>query len=193
MDSSILTDVIEYDVDDTKLCLPKDSTGFFRRIFGKNFKNREIKPAKYGPRYIINTEVGYEQIIEDSKEWIDEAISLNDEIKVESAKVDGDRQSVKDLWDLVLMTNKEIEYSRFFDEKLDYLLNFDLSDKTQLNEVYKELKPIIKSLKQYAKKGMTFTINPQVDELIENVLLEKSDDKFVEKLRELKEKEYFVE
>ena len=193
LDSILLKDVEEYEVDNAKLYLAKDSSDFFRKIFGKNYMNREIKAAKLGPRYIINTEVGYEQIIAESKDMIDEAISLNEEIKMESAKVDSDRESIKDLWNLVLMTNKEIEYTKFFDEKLDYLLSFDLSDKTQLNEVYKEIKPVIKSLKEYAKQGMTFSISPQADELIENVLMAKSDEKFVDEMRELKEKQYYVE
>ena len=193
LDSILLKDVEEYEVDNAKLYLAKDSSDFFRKIFGKNYMNREIKAAKLGPRYIINTEGGYEQIIAESKDMIDEAISLNEEIKMESAKVDSDRESIKDLWNLVLMTNKEIEYTKFFDEKLDYLLSFDLSDKTQLNEVYKEIKPVIKSLKEYAKQGMTFSISPQADELIENVLMAKSDEKFVDEMRELKEKQYYVE
>ena len=193
LDSALLTDVEEYEVDNARLYLAKDSSAFFRKIFGKNYRNREIKAAKLGPRYIINTEVGYEQIISESKDLIDEAISLNDEIKIESAKVDSDRESIKDLWNLVLMTNKEIEYTKFFDEKLDYLLSYDLSDKIQLNEVYKEIKPVIKSLKEYAKQGMTFSISPQADELIENVLMAKSDEKFVDEMRDLKEKQYYVE
>ena len=193
IDSILISEIEGYEVDGTELSLPKDPSKFFRKIFGKNYRNREIKPAKLGPRYIINTEVGYEQIISQSKDLIDEAISLHEEVQLESAKVDEDRKSIKDLSDLVLMTNKEIEFTKYFDENLDSLLSYDLSDKKQLNEVYKELKPVISSLKKYSKLGMTFNISPQADSLIENVLLAKSDEKLVNKMKELNEKQYFVE
>lgn len=193
IDSSLINEIEGYEVDGTELSLPKDSSKFFRKIFGKNYRNRDIKPTKLGPRYIINTEVGYEQIMAQSKDLIDEAISLHEEVQLESAKVDEDRKSIKNLSDLVFMTNKEIEFTKYFDENLDSLLSFDLSDKQQLNDVYKELKPVISSLKKYSKLGMTFSISPQADDLIKNVLLAKSDEKLVNKMKELNKKQYFVE
>ena len=41
--------------------------------------------------------------------------------------------------------------------------------------------------------GMTFSINPETDDLIEKVLILKGNKKLVNKLNQLKEKEYFVE
>ena len=71
--------------------------------------------------------------------------------------------------------------------------DLDLDDEKQFNEVYKELKPVISTLNKYSKMGMTFSINPETDDLIEKVLILKGNKKLVNKLNQLKEKEYFVE
>ena len=128
-----------------------------------------------------------------SGDLIDEAKSMNEEISLESSKANDDRKSLNKLWDLILMTNKQIEYTKYFDENVDSLLALDLDDEKQFNEVYKELKPVISALNKYSKMGMTFSINPETDDLIEKVLILKGNKKLVNKLNQLKEKEYFVE
>ena len=191
--ANALNGLERYAVDDTELYLPKDASRFFTEIFGRTFKNRKIKPTVVGPRYIMNTERPYNEVIEESKVLIDEAKSMNEEISLESSKANEDRKSLNKLWDLILMTNKQIEYTKYFDENVDSLLALDLNDEKQFNEVYKELKPVISTLNKYSKMGMTFSINPETDDLIEKVLILKGNKKLVNKLNQLKEKEYFVE
>lgn len=191
--ANALNGLERYAVDDTELYLPKDASKFFTEIFGRTFKNRKIKPTVVGPRYIMNTERPYNEVIEESKDLIDEAKSMNEEISLESSKANDDRKSLNKLWDLILMTNKQIEYTKYFDENVDNLLTLDLDDEKQFNEVYKELKPVISTLNKYSKMGMTFSINPETDDLIEKVLILKGNKKLVNKLNQLKEKEYFVE
>ncbi len=191
--ANALNGLERYAVDDTELYLPKDASEFFTEIFGRTFKNRKIKPTVVGPRYIMNTERPYNEVIEESKDLIDEAKSMNEEINLESSKANDDRKSLNKLWDLILMTNKQIEYTKYFDENIDNLLALDLDDEKQFNEVYKELKPVISTLNKYSKMGMTFSINPETDDLIEKVLILKGNKKLANKLNQLKEKEYFVE
>lgn len=191
--ANALNGLERYAVDDTELYLPKDASKFFSEIFGRTFKNRKIKPTVVGPRYIMNTERPYNEVIGESKDLIDEAKSMNEEISLESSKANDDRKSLNKLWDLILMTNKQIEYTKYFDENIDKLLTLDLDDEKQFNEAYKELKPVISTLNKYSKMGMTFTINPETDDLIEKVLILKGNKKLANKLNQLKEKEYFVE
>ncbi len=191
--ANALNGLQRYAVDDTELYLPMDASKFFTEIFGRTFKNRKIKPTVVGPRYIMNTERPYNEVIEESKDLIEEAKSMNEEISLESSKANDDRKSLNKLWDLILMTNKQIEYTKYFDENVDNLLALDLDDEKQFNEVYKELKPVISTLNKYSKMGMTFSINPETDDLIEKVLILKGNKKLVNKLNQLKEKEYFVE
>ena len=188
-----LEELDRYEVDSLQLSLPKDSSKFFREIFGANFMDRKIKPTNIGYRYILNTERSYREIIDESNDLIMEANSLNEEVQMKSAEADDDRVVVNNLWNLVLMTNKQIEFTKYFDENIDRLSAYDLSNKEDFDLVYKELKPAISALQKYAKLGMTFSINPKTDELIEEVLLMKGKDKLVDKIKNLQDKEYFIE
>lgn len=188
-----LKEIGRYEVDNLQLALPKDASKFFREIFGANFKDRKIKPTNIGYRYILNPEMGYQQIIEESKDLIMESNSLNEEVKLKSAEADDDRVVLNNLWNLILMTNKQIEFTKYFDENIERLLSFDLSDKKEFDLVYKELKPVISALRKYAKLGMTFDINPETDSLIERVLIMKGNEKLVDEIKTLKDKEFFIE
>ena len=188
-----LKEIGRYEVDKLQLALPKDASKFFREIFGANFKDRKIKPTNIGYRYILNPEMGYQQIIEESKDLIMESNSLNEEVKLKSAEADDDRVVLNNLWNLILMTNKQIEFTKYFDENIERLLSFDLSDKKEFDLVYKELKPVISALRKYAKLGMTFDINPETDSLIERVLIMKGNEKLVDEIKTLKDKEFFIE
>lgn len=188
-----LNELIRYDVDNLQLSLPKNASEFFREIFGDNFKNREIKHTNVGHHYILNTEIGYQQIINESQELIAEVNSINEELKLKSSEVEKDREIINNLWNLILMTNKQIEFTKYFDEHIENLLTFDLSDEKEFSLVYQELKPVIYTLKKYSKFEMTFNINPETDNLIEKVLLIKGDEKLVNKIKNLQNKEFFIE
>ena len=100
---------------------------------------------------------------------------------------------MQNVWNLVEMTNQQVNFIQYFNEKSEYLSKLDLNDKEQFNEVYKELTPVIIELKKYAKLGMTFSIDSKTDKLIDEVLIKKGEEKFLNKIKNLREKEYFVE
>ena len=91
------------------------------------------------------------------------------------------------------MTNKQIEFKQYYKENINDLLKMDLTDEEQFEFVYDELKRPINSLRRYAKYGMTFSIDPKTDALIEKVLLMKDNEVLVSKIKKLSEKEFFIE
>ena len=91
------------------------------------------------------------------------------------------------------MTNSEIEFSEFFEKNIDRLLNFNIDDDKELEELYKELSPIIKTLQDYSQIGMTFSINPKADDLINRVLIKKGKKSLVDKMEKISKKKFFVE
>lgn len=91
------------------------------------------------------------------------------------------------------MTNKQIEFKQYYKENINDLLKMDLTDEEQFEFVYDELKRPINSLRRYAEYGMTFSIDPKTDALIEKVLLMKDNEVLVSKIKKLSEKEFFIE
>ena len=95
------------------------------------------------------------------------------------------------------MTDRQIFLQDMFKEKTDELLKYDLNNELELEELYEELRPAIGSLRRYSKIGMTFSIDPKTDDLIERVLIKRGDKKLekriVDEIKKLEKKEYFVE
>ena len=90
------------------------------------------------------------------------------------------------------MTDDQIKFIEYSKDKRDTLLKYNLENEEELDKVYSELKPIISSLRKYSKVGMTYSINPDIDTLIENVLLKKNK-KLVKKIQKIKKQKYYVE
>jgi DNA-directed RNA polymerase subunit F len=108
-------------------------------------------------------------------------------------KVYREKIAVDNVWNLVKMTNSEIEFSKFFEKNIDRLLNFNIDDEEELKELYEELSPIIETLQDYSRIGMTFSINPKADDLINRVLIKKGQKSLVDKMEKISKKKYFVE
>jgi lipopolysaccharide cholinephosphotransferase len=197
INSNVNTDslkgVNKYEVDGVYLSLPKDADLFFSNIFGKNFRNKEIKAKSQGVRVIIDTEVGYEEIINDIEDLMIESKSTYEEIALESATVDGERKSINNIWNLLQMTDKQLVYKEFFENNIGRLSALNLNDEEQLNQAYIEITPVVSTLKKYSKYGMTFSIDSKSDKLIEDVLLAKGNKKLVKKLKNISQKQYYVE
>lgn len=130
-----------------------------------------------GPK-IIDTEIGYEQVFNETKDIILEAKGTNEEIAWRKLKVKDELNTVQKVWNLVEMTNQQVNFIQYFDRNNDIFSSLDLNEKAQYNEAYEELKPVITELKKYAKQGMTFSINPKIDSVIEEVLLKKVKKNF---------------
>ena len=192
--SDLLKDTIRFCVSETSVLLPKKTDAFFTKIYGKNFKNKKIKHQKQSMREIIDTEIGYQQIMKENKGLINEAIVTTNEIEVLKNEVKNEKEVIANLWRLVKMTDKQIEFKNYFDDNVtNELLTKDLNNQEQLNEVYQELKPAINTLKKYSEYDLTFSINPKIDTLIEKVLLKKKKKKIAKKIKELLKKEFLIE
>ena len=192
--TTLLKDTIRYDVDNITISLPKETDAFFRKIYGKNFRNKKIKPQKQSMREIIDTEIGYKQIINENKNLLNEARAINKEIEITKSEVKNEKEVIANIWHLLKMTDKQLEFKHHFDDDaVEELLKKDLDDKEQLNEVYKELQQVINTLKKYAEYDLTFSVNPKIDTLVEEVLLRKKKKKLVKKIKKLSEKEYLIE
>lgn len=188
INTSYLKEINKVKINNQYLNLPKDTESFFNEI-----NNKKVVTSKPKKDIIIDTEVGYEENIEEIKDLIHEARFTKEEFKLGKLKGKKNRNTVKKIWDLVHMTNKEIEYKKYFDENIDELLSIDLEDEEEFKKVYNDIKPVIVTLEKYSKKGMTFSINPKTDELIERVLIKIDNENLINRMKKLKEKEYFIE
>ena len=186
-------DVERIDVDGLDACLPTRLNEYFVEIYGINVDRKVIKPATQRLRDIVDTEYGYDEIMPETEELSRKARALHEELIWERKRFQDERETIDHLWFLARMTNKQIEYINFFDERYDELSKYDLDDPKEFKELYKNIKPVIGSLKRYAKYGMTYSISPQADKLIEDVLVKNGEGKFARELKEISKKEYFVE
>ena len=91
------------------------------------------------------------------------------------------------------MTDKQLVYKEFFENNIGRLSALNLNDEEQLNQAYIEITPVVSTLKKYSKYGMTFSIDSKSDKLIEDVLLAKGNKKLVKKLKNISQKQYYVE
>lgn len=193
IETGFLKETKTMEFDGIQVQIPKDSEAYFAELFGEEFWDRRIKVKKVPMRVILDTEVGYKQLMEETKDIIDEAKAAREEVMWQRLKVVNEKITVDNVWKLVKMTNRQINLQNEYSESIDHLLTYDLDDEEQFEEVYEELKPAIRSLRRYSRIGMTFSIDPKTDALIEEVLTRRGNLKFLKRIKELREKEYFIE
>lgn len=193
-DADIFKDTEKIEIDGVELAFPKNPDEFFTRAYGEDFRERTMKPKNPSKRMIIDTEIGYEKIIADTEDILKEIRSTHEEVILQRKKVKSETEATKNVWRLVRMTEKQIEFQDYFNvDKVNELLSYDLDNEQQLDIVYKELSPAIIALRKYARFGMTFSINPKTDTLIKKVLLIKDRSNLVNNIEELSKKEYYAE
>ena len=129
----------------------------------------------------------------ETEDIIKEAKGENEEIAWIKVKAKDEQSTIQKVWQLVEMTNIQVQYIDYFKDKSDKLSKLDLNNKNEFDEVYDELKPVITDLKKYAKMDLTFTVNDKIDRLIEEVLIKKGDNVFLQKIKTLQNKEYLIE
>ena len=144
-------------------------------------------------RVILDTEVSYKEIMEEVGDLIKEAKATREEVMWGRLKAYNEKIAIDNVWKLVQMTDRQIFLENMFKEKTDELLKYDLNNPKELEELYEELSPAIGSLRRYSKVGMTFSIDPKTDDLIERVLIKRGEQKLVDEIKKLAKKEYFVE
>ena len=166
--------------------VPKDTEDFF-------IKRIENDNREYDNNTIIDTEIGYEEVLNETEDIIKEAKGENEEIAWIKVKAKDEQSTIQKVWQLVEMTNIQVQYIDYFKDKSDKLSKLDLNNKNEFDEVYDELKPVITDLKKYAKMDLTFTVDDKIDRLIEEVLTKKGDNDFLQKIKTLQNKEYLIE
>ncbi len=192
--SKIFKGTQRYEVDNTHVFLPKDTNAYFTRLFGKNFRNRIIEKQAPTKREIVDTELSYEEVVKQNSDLLKEADLLKQEIELEKFNLKDEKETVANLWNLVLMTDRQVNFRHHFNKyRTDYLLSKDLNDRKQLNEVYRELRPVINALNRYAKHDLTFSVNPKIDDLIREVLIKKNNKELLVKIEILSQKELLIE
>jgi len=192
--TEVLKDITKIEIDGVELFFPKDTEEYFIEAYGKNFREKSIKSKKLRNRVVIDTEIGYEKVIADTKDILKEIRTTHEEIILKRREVQHENDAVRNVWRLVRMTEKQIEFQDYFtDDKIDELEKFDLNDENQFEEAYEEIGPVVSALRRYAKFGMTFSINPRMDSLIEKVLLISGNEKLLNNIKEFSKKEYFAE
>lgn len=192
--SKIFKSVEKYEVDNTHMFLPKDTNAYFTSQFGRNFRYKIIEKQPPTKREIIDTELSYEDIVKQNSDLLKKANALKEEIEIEEFNFKDESEAVENLWKLVQMTDRQVKFRhQFGNHKTNYLLSKDLNDKKQLNEVYKELRPVINTLNKYAEYDLTFSVNPKIDALIKEVLMKKSNKELLDKIEILSQKEFLIE
>ena len=191
--AEIFREIKKINVDGIELSIPKDSDGYFKKMYGKNFKNRQINEKTQADHIIIDTEHGYEEVIVEIEDLVLESRKNREEIDNEREEAIDDYNEILKIWQLVEMTNKQLELRKYFEENSDKILSYDMNNEQEFKSLYNDLNDTIKALNKYSKHGMTFSINPEIDQLIEKVLMKKGRLKLLEKIRELSKQEYFIE
>lgn len=192
IESRLLKETGTMEFDGIQVPMPKDTDEYFTLLFGEEFRDRRINVVNR-PRVIVDTEVSYKEIMEETKDIIQEAKSIREEVMWQRLKVSKEKKAVNNVWQLVKMTDRQIKLREEYGETIENLLTYDLDDEEQLEELYEELRPAIGSLRRYSNLGMTFSIDPKTDALIEKVLIKMGNEKLVKKIRTLAKKEYFIE
>ena len=81
--SDIFKELERHEADGVEFYLPKDTDSYFKKMYGKNYKTKEIQAKAEGENVLIDTDFGYEEIFEELKDLIDEARANDKEIQTE--------------------------------------------------------------------------------------------------------------
>lgn len=182
-----------YDVDGMKLPFPTRTDDYFTEIYNEEFRDKKIKNAPQRKRDIVDTEYCYNEILDETEDILNELRATHEEVIWERKKFTKENETIQNLWRLVKMTDKQIQYIDFFDKNYEKLSSYDMDNPKEYDKLSNKLAPVIKSLRGYAKHGMTFSISPEADELIEKVLIKEEQQELVDEMKKISKKKYFVE
>ena len=191
IDSQLLKEIKKIKADNIELNLPSQEEEFLRETFGNDYPI--LSSDQERNHWIVDAEIGYEEIINETKDILMEARHIHEQIILGRLNVRNENETINNVWRLVKMTEKQFMYIQYFDNHGDNLWAYDLNDKDQFKEVQKELNPLINTLNEYAEFNMTFSINPEIDLLIEKVLIMDGNEELAKKIKEISKKEYFIE
>jgi phosphorylcholine metabolism protein LicD len=193
LSSRFFKDVEMHEVDGMSLPFAVDLDGYFTKLYGPAYNEKVINAKTQRVRDIVDTEFSYEEIMGETGDILKEARSIHEEMIMERKKLQNERDTFDNVWRLVKMTNDEIIYTKFFEENLDELKGYDMENPKEFEKLNDLLTPVLRSLKRYTKWGMTYSISPEADKLIEDVMIKNGDKQLVNEMKEISKKEYFVE
>lgn len=185
--------VEKYDVDGLSIPFPLHIDEYFTEVYGDDYKEVIINPATQRVRDIVDTEFGYDEILGETKDILKEIRSIHEEIIWERRKFENEKTAVNNVWNLVEMTDDQINFINFFEEYDGDLTKYNLDDEKEFHKLHGILSPVIDSLRFYSRRGMTFSVNPTVDKLVEDVLIKDGEQDLVNEIKNISKKEYFVE
>lgn len=190
--SSSLTGTKKVDVDGYQLSVPENFEEFLLDCFGESYQERNVIARNQRFRNIIDTEHSYDEVIADSDGTIRDARCLHEEIIWKRMWCKRERDTVADVWRLVKMTQKQVEYIHFFEETGETLFAYNLDVQEEFDLLVEQINPIIRTLIKYSKFGMTFSITPEADALIQEVMIRNEKTLAVSKIKLLKNKKIYV-
>lgn len=193
LDTKFLKKEERYSVDGLDLPFPNNVEEYFSDIYGEDFNEIIITPRTQRIRDIVDTEFSYTQVLDETHDILKEIRTIHEDMLLKRKKFDDEKRSIYNVWHLVEMTDEQIAFIDYFKDNIDDLSKYDLDDPNQFQKLYEILTPVIKSLEKYSKRGMTYSIDPKTDKLIEDVLIRSGDEKLVREINEISKKEYFVE
>lgn len=192
VDANLLKHISQYEVDGNLFCMPEQADAFFSNYYTEDFRKIEIHTKTQRLKTIVNTDNSYEQIKEQNYALLLEIRSLQEQILWKRFKARKEKECVMNVWRLVQMTNRQVKFKQYFVEKQEELMQLDLNQNEQFERLCEELNPVISSMKKYAHYGMTFSINPEIDKLIDAVLVKGHQQKLLFKLERLRKQKYFI-
>lgn len=178
-------------VDGIDLNLP--GADFYEEVYGKNYRNLKIKYKPLKATAVLDTGTGYQKILDERKQNINEIKAIQREIRKTRSEVLEETAAVNRIFKLVKMTDSQIKYQNYFKRHKEHLFSLDMENEEEFMELYQRLLPIINTLRRYSQENMTFSIDEDADLLIQEVLIKIGEEDLVEYLKELSQQEYFIE
>lgn len=190
--SSSLASTTKFDVDGCQLCVPENFEAFLSDCYGESFMDKAVTANKQKLRNIIDTERSYEEVMAVSKDYIYQARCLHEEVLFSRLWLKKEKRTVAQVWRLVQMTKKHVEFLHYFEKNKERVLACDINDEKQFEALAEELKSVLWTLSKYSKFGMTFSIDPEVDAFLQKMLIKQDKALVVSRIKLIKNKKYYV-
>lgn len=193
LNSKLFKEVEIHQVDGLNLPFLSPTEEYFKEVYGEDFDEKIINPKTQRIRDIVDTEISYNQVLDETSDILKEIRVIHEDMIWERRKFDSEKEAINNVWRLVEMTDEQLAFIDYFNENINELIKYDLDNPNEFHELYEILTPVIESLEKYSRHGMTYSIDSKADKLIEDVLIKHGDEKLVNELKEISKKEYFVE
>lgn len=91
---------------------------------------------------------------------------------------------------IVMMSKDKIDYTEQYLGMKDYIMNLSFeNDYDELKEIFT---PLMRSIKSFEKRGITYSVDPEIDAILYKIMIKEGYVKKVNHIQKLKEKKYFI-